>query len=373
MMQNQPNPGAREAVDGTRLQEQTGEGMPEAGADFAPDSEGIRKTEQRMSSSLGAAPGGEISTQPRPGVYHYTPAQTRDKGARLVQALGWFSIGLGLAQLLAPRRMTQAVGADGRARGTHLMRALGAREVASGVGILTQRKPTGWLWSRVAGDAMDLALLGAAARSPDARRNRIGIATAAVAGIAALDLLTSMKAPEHRALGDAIEFEKTIIVNRSREACYRFWRDLEGLPRFMRHLESVTVLDEHRSYWKAKGPLGFTVEWESELSADEPEEFMAWRSISGSEVDNEGTVRFERAPGGRGTLIYVWMRYMPPGGVGGALLAKLFGESPEQQLDEDLRRFKWLIETGEIPTTVGQPSGVRGMWNRLALRKGAPG
>lgn len=309
---------------------------------------------------------------PAYGAYHYTPRRSEGSGgaARLVQALGWFSVGLGLAQLLAPRRMSHAVGI-----GEHpqLMRAVGARELASGVGILTQGKPTPWLWSRVAGDVLDLAMLGAAARANPATRNRLGLVGAAVAGIAALDLLTSVKAPEHQALGSAVEFEKTIVINCSPQQCYRFWRDLEGLPRFMRHLESVTVLDQQRSRWSARGPFGFRAEWESELHADEPDEYMAWRSLPGSQVDNQGSVRFERAPGGRGTLVHVWMRVQPPGGVGGALAAKLFGEDPSQQVDEDLRRFKWLIETGEIPTTVGQASGPRGAWNRYVIRKGAAG
>lgn len=312
------------------------------------------------------------SNEYRPYAYHYGPSPygRQDRLARLVQTLGWFSVGLGLAQLAAPRRLSQALGAGGR---PNVVRAIGVRELASGVGILTQRRPSGWLWSRVAGDAMDLALLGAAARRSAAPRSRLGLAGAAVAGIAALDLLASLKSPEHEALGSAVEFEKTIVINRSPEECYRFWRDLEGLPRFMRHLESVQVIDERRSHWAAKGPLGYRVEWNSELYADEPGQFLGWRSVEDSEVDTEGSVRFEPAAGGRGTLANVWMRYRPPGGAAGAVAAKLFGAEPAQQIDEDLRRFKWLLETGEIPTTVGQPSGPRGLWNRYVVRRGAQG
>ncbi len=308
----------------------------------------------------------------RPYAYHRGPSPygRQDGMGRLVQTLGWFSVGLGLAQLIAPQRMSRAIGADS---GAGVMRAVGARELASGVGILTQRRPTGWLWSRVAGDAMDLALLGTAARRGTNARSRIGIAGAAVAGIAVLDLLTSMKSPEHQALGSTVELEKTIIINRTPDECYRFWRDLEGLPRFMRHLDTVEVVDERVSHWVAKGPFGYRVEWNSELYADEAGQFLAWRSVEGSEVDTEGSVRFERAPGGRGTLANVWMRYRPPGGAAGALVAKMFGSDPAQQIDEDLRRFKWLLETGEIPTTVGQPSGPRGIWNRYVVRRGAAG
>lgn len=316
-----------------------------------------------------------ISPHHQSAPYHYSPPRRSEidgRTAQLAQALGWFSIGLGVAQLLAPRRLGRATGV-----GEHptLMRACGAREIASGVGILSQRRPTGWLWSRVAGDTLDLALLGAAARSGAARRNRIGLVSAAVAGIAVLDLLTSMNAQHEQSVGESgqIEFQKSIVINRSQQECYEFWRDFERLPRFMRHLEEVHTLDDRRSHWRAKGPLGYSVEWEAELHADEPGEYLAWRSVADSEIDNAGSVRFSPAQGGRGTIVHVDMRYRPPGGAAGSMLARLFGEEPSQQIDEDLRRFKWLIETGEIPTTIGQPSGARGMMNRLLFQKGAQG
>jgi uncharacterized membrane protein len=297
---------------------------------------------------------------------------------RLAKTLGWFSIGLGLAQLLAPRGMSRAIGIGQR---PGLMRTLGVRELASGVGILTRRQPANWLWSRVAGDAMDLALLSYAARSRPGQRGRISLATAAVAGVAVLDLLSSMETTSRKTTIEEpgapakrdVRVEKSIIINRSPEECYRVWPDFENFPRFMKHLESVKILEENRMRWKAKGPAGLTVEWDAELVADQPGEFIEWRSLENSEVDNAGVVRFERAPGGRGTIVRVKMHYSPPGGAAGTLIAKLFGEEPSQQIDEDLRRFKWLIETGEIPTTIGQPSGTRGTFTRLLLRKGAPG
>ena len=141
----------------------------------------------------------------------------------------------------------------------------------------------------------------------------------------------------------------------------------------MKHLESVEIVGDNRMHWKAKGPAGTSVEWDAELVADEPGRLLAWRSLEGSQVDNEGVVRFEPAPGGRGTILRVMMSYKPPGGIAGALVAKMFGEEPSQQIDEDLRRFKWLIETGEIPSTIGQPSGERSAVTRLLFRKGQPG
>jgi uncharacterized membrane protein len=310
--------------------------------------------------------------------YHYR-SHGRPQASRaeqLAKALGWFGIGLGLAQLLAPRRVSRAIGVEER---PGVMRAVGVREIASGAGILSQPRPANWLWARVAGDAMDLALLGNAARSPYNRRRRIGVAVAAVAGVAALDVLAGMNNQRRKQHGQGatasgeLRLEKSIIVNRSPQECYRFWRDVESFPRFMSHVESVRTTDENRQHWTVKGPAGSHVEWDAEILADEPGELLAWRSLAGADVDNAGSVRFEAAPGGRGTIVRVALQYRPPAGAAGEMLAKLFGEEPSQQIDEDLRRFKWLIETGEIPTTVGQPSGARRALDRLLFRKGQPG
>ncbi|SNS10182.1 Uncharacterized membrane protein [Noviherbaspirillum humi] len=309
-------------------------------------------------------------------VHRHQPSGA-ERSAQMATALGWFSIGIGLAQLLAPHRLSQAIGAPQK---PNLMRALGAREIASGVGILSQRRPTGFLWSRVLGDAMDLALLAAAARrAVGSERSRVGLATAAVAGVAVLDMLSSLQqtqlpgTSENYTATGAIHLEKVITVNKSPDECYRFWRNFENFPRFMQHLESVQDVGGNRSRWRAKAPAGTSVEWEAEITVDQPGDMLAWRSLEGSTVDNAGTISFERAPGGRGTIVRVELQYHPPGGKAGAMVAKLFGEEPAMQIDEDLRRFKQLIETGEIPTTVGQPAGPRSPMTRLIARKGAPG
>lgn len=154
-----------------------------------------------------------------------------------------------------------------------------------------------------------------------------------------------------------IRVEKSITINKSPEELYRFWRRFENLPRFMNHLESVTTTGEGRSHWIAKAPAGTTVEWDAEVYNEKENELIAWRSLDGADVDNAGSVRFEPATGGRGTTVRVTLRYDPPGGAIGSLVARLFGENPEQQIEEDLRRFKQVMETGEISTTTGQPSG----------------
>jgi len=154
-----------------------------------------------------------------------------------------------------------------------------------------------------------------------------------------------------------IKVEKSITINRSPEELYRFWRELENLPRFMDHLESVTQTDQKRSRWAAKGPAGKSVTWEAEIINEKENELIAWRSLPGADVDNAGSVRFDPAPAGRGTEVQVVLEYDPPGGRLGAAVAKLWGEEPEQQIDEDLRHFKQIMEAGEVPTTEGQPAG----------------
>ena len=275
---------------------------------------------------------------------------------RWANGLGWFSIALGLAEVAAPRGIARLIGV--RPDHSTLIRAMGLRELASGVGILTQRTPATALWSRVGGDAMDLACLGAALFSPQAERARVLTAGAAVAGVTVLDVLCAQqlsRGAETR--GGVMPITVTLAINRSASDLYGFWRDFANLPRFMRHLESVRVSGDRRSHWVAKGPAGTTVEWDAEITEDRPNEVIAWRTGETSDVDHSGSIRFSPAPQGRGTYVTVQMQYRPPGGALGAAFAALFGEDPSQTVKADLRRFKQLMETGEIITTAGQPAG----------------
>jgi uncharacterized membrane protein len=274
---------------------------------------------------------------------------------RLARGLGWFSIGLGLAQLVAPGRLARVIGVPDRGNTRTVLRAVGLREIVTGVGILSQRRPAGWFWARAGGDLVDLTLLGSARKSDQVNRPRVAAAAAAVIGIMALDVrcgeqLSHGSDAQQRSLprDRTIRVQKSITVNRSPEELYRFWHDFENLPRFMNHLLAVQVTGEKRSHWKAKAPAGMTVEWDAEIIADRPPELIAWRSLEGADVDHAGSVQFKSAPGGRGTEVRVEMQYMPPGGVIGTAIAKLFGEAPEQQLQEDLRRFKQMMEVGEV-------------------------
>src|SRR5215217_5240686 len=158
---------------------------------------------------------------------------------------------------------------------------------------------------------------------------------------------------------EGIKVERAVTVNRPKEELYQMWRDFENLPRFMEHLESVHVNDADpiHSHWVAKAPLGQTIEWDSEVIEDHENESLVWKSVPGSSVESMGRVEFRDAPGGRGTIVHVSMEYNPPVGSLGAAFAKLFGEEPDQQINEDLRHFKQLMETGEVATVQGQPTG----------------
>jgi uncharacterized membrane protein len=149
---------------------------------------------------------------------------------------------------------------------------------------------------------------------------------------------------------------RSITVNRPVAEMYRFWRDFRNLPRIMSHLQSVEVLDDKRSHWVAAAPGGRTVEWDAEIITEEPNVLIGWRSVGDAEIANAGSVRFEPAPGGRGTEIHVSLAYDPPLGRAGIAVASLFGEEPGQQVREDLRHFKQMVEAGEI-AVAGWPSG----------------
>lgn len=274
---------------------------------------------------------------------------------KLAIGLGCFSIGLGLFQLLRPQQVSKAAGL---ATNPNLMRGFGARELGTGLGILTQKKTGAWLWARVAGDAMDLAYLGTALTKKGVKKGRIAAATATVVGVAAADVFMARRMSQHDRLGTRkIHLRETVIIERSAEDLYEFWRHFDRLPIIMNHLESVEMIGWNRSRWVAKAPAGMHVEWDAEIINEHKNQLIAWRSLEGADIENAGTVRFEPAPGGRGTLVKVEIDYLPPAGKIGAKIAKLFGENPEKQISLDLRRFKQLMETGEIARTEGQSAG----------------
>lgn len=158
-------------------------------------------------------------------------------------------------------------------------------------------------------------------------------------------------------LQGAIHVERSIIINRPADELYRFWRDFSNLPKILHHLQDVVIIDDRRSRWMTRAPAGSTVEWEAEIINEVENELIAWQSSGDTSVPNAGSVRFVPADQGRATEVKVTLNYDPPAGKFGDAIAKLFGESPDQQVRDDLRKFKQLMEAGEIATIEGQPRG----------------
>src|SRR5690349_6998231 len=196
---------------------------------------------------------------------------------RLARGLGWFSIGLGAAELILPQWIGRITGS----RNHHgLVRAYGLRELAAGIGILSAARPAGWVWSRVAGDAIDLASLANAMQSHAKGRGKAAFSAAAVAGVTALDVWCARKlSADDFTRGEFdTRAEANLLVNRSPEECYAFWRDFEKLARFMSHLQSVRTIGARRSHWIAHLPGGAQLEWDAEIVDDTPNQRIAWES-----------------------------------------------------------------------------------------------
>jgi uncharacterized membrane protein len=275
--------------------------------------------------------------------------------APLGRALGVVSAALGVPLVARPADVTDAIGVGRKSRSRVAARVVGGRELAAAAALLI-RPSAPFLWARVAGDAMDLTMLGRALAGHGRRgRRRTVAATAAVAGITAVDVVAAVRATRAESLMD---LTATTTIRKSPQEVYERWRTLSNLPEFMAHLERVDILDDRRSHWVASAPFG-SVEWDATVTEDVPGERIAWRSDEKARVMNEGLVRFVDAPGGRGTEVRVEMRYALPGGSIGKAVARYFGEEPHQQLDDDLRRFKQVMEIGEVVRSDGAPGGKR--------------
>lgn len=154
-----------------------------------------------------------------------------------------------------------------------------------------------------------------------------------------------------------VKVVRAVTIRRPARELYEFWRNVENLPQIIRHSVTVVAASRTESHWSVAGPGSKCYEWDSLIINDEPERLIAWRTADGADIAHAGTVRFENAPGDEGTEVTVQVEYVPPGGKLGQLLGKLTGAEPGQQIGDTLRRFKALMECGEIPTTQGQPVG----------------
>ena len=285
---------------------------------------------------------------------------------QLAKALGWFSIGLGALEMAAPGAVSDFLGIAPQDR---LLRSFGAREIASGIGILTQDRPVGWVWGRAAGDVMDLAMLATALPRSE-RRGRVLASAAFVAGFLAVDTLCadrlSRRPGSRRAFSETgvLEVRRLVTIQASPDEVYRYWRDLENLPTFMRHVKSVKDLGDNRSHWVAK-TAGIPIEWDAEIVDDDPGSMIAWRSVESAALRHAGIVRFTSADPRPGTIVEVEMEIRSPLGPLTRAFSNVFDKLPEAQVEMDLRSLKQLLETGEVATVEGQTSG------RAALGRGS--
>lgn len=166
-----------------------------------------------------------------------------------------------------------------------------------------------------------------------------------------------------------LRVRKTLTVNRPAEELYQYWRNLENLPTFMHHVRSVRQIDDQRSHWVVNVLDNMEMEWEAQITVDRPNEMIAWETMPDADLQHKGYVKF--IPTARGTEVSVSMDYDPPG----TMLEKLMGGAVRfiaaQQIKEEIRNFKRIMEAGEIPTTKGQPAARREAWQQRAHREGS--
>lgn len=322
---------------------------------------------------------------------------TASRGDRLA---GLSALAIGASHAAAPERLAELAGLDDPLAPVAI-RASGAAELLVAAGLLTRPRPSGWMWAKVAHDVADLGLLVLLAqrsgdghrlmtfwRSTTADRRKQAIAAGALLAIAATDVVLAVRASRRgRALAESVAGARvheaapeatpdtphatdsaressrqaiaSVTVRRPVSEVYAAWRDLRSLPQFMTHLESVELSDDGTTHWRVTGPLARWGEWDAELVVEEPERRIEWRSTPGSRVKTNGSVQFRPAPGDQGTEVTVKLEFSPPLGAAGVMVATAFGEHPQVQVEDDLRRFKQVLETGEILQSDGTPDGIR--------------
>lgn len=266
---------------------------------------------------------------------------------QLASGLGWFSVGLGLAELAAPNAVASLIGVQAEGSTRKILRFYGARELAAGVGILSQSNPSSWLWARVAGDVLDVSSLGKAMISNGNDRGKTLAAMAAVIGVTVADIRCASHLSKARSNGQvqrrSTAITSSITIARSPNDIYTYWRDFTRLPEIFDRLESVQALEDNRSRWKLALPMSRSLEWDAEITDDQPNSRIAWRAGSSSAA-HSGEVRFEPAAGQRATKVTV--KIQPQ--LAGPGIAKLLGVIPEQHVNIALHNLKQMMETGEV-------------------------
>lgn len=271
----------------------------------------------------------------------------------LSRTLGWVSLGLGAAQLAAPGWLVDLIGIEDGGRNRAILRLLGFREVATGAGLLAGSNPTPWMWGRVGGDAIDLALLASTLDDRGTNRQRLAGAAAITAAITAIDAicsawLTSTPVAREARRPEPVRVATAITVRAPASRIYEALANAQNLPRFATSFASIDVQDPRLTRWTATLPGGLSLEWGLEITEEEPGERIAWRTREGSTFPASGQIALRPAPADQGTEVRFTAEFAPPGGELGARLGDLFSGAIGTKIHNDLRRFKQLMELGEI-------------------------
>lgn len=275
--------------------------------------------------------------------FHSEPGEHSD-GAQLSRGLGWFSLALGTAELAAPRMLARAIGIEADRRSSWILRAFGVRELAAGVAILLQPRRPWPVWSRVAGDVLDIATMATAAITRRTSGTRVAATLATLGGAVAIDTIAAQRVQRaYAASNEPVIF--SVTINRPAREVYEFYRRFDQLPVFMDWLDEVRVLDDRTSHWTARLPVVGSIGWDAEIVDERHGELIEWRAVEGSPLALHGKVTFAKTPGRDMTEVRVQMELGLPGTKPSAALAKLFAKP---QIKGDLRRLKMVLETGEV-------------------------
>ncbi len=277
----------------------------------------------------------------------------------LARGLGWFSLGLGLFEVIAPRRLADFFSLEDQ---EGLIRTYGVREILNGCGVWAAKNPTPWVWGRVGGDLLDLATLATGLSDDNPERGRVLFGLAGLTGVTLVDLVVAERLRRTKAAGAEEQHEvvRSLTVHGSPEELLARWRDAETLSQVMAHFAEVHGAGPDEQHWQLRLPATQGLAWTARNLPRQDEGVLGWQSLPGATLPNEGSVSFRPSTGAdRGTVATLRFRFDPPGGAFGDSLTALLGAAPGLIASQALRRFKSLVETGEIPTTENQPAARR--------------
>jgi len=256
-------------------------------------------------------------------------------GVKLGKGLGWFSIGLGLTELIAPRGLARFIGIEDDGKVPTVMRLFGLREIAAGAMLLARpTDPKGGI-NRVVGDLIDLATMGIAMSRGSTSRGRNLFALGNVLAVTAVDVMHSVR-EQRRKLGAPVR--RAVTIARSPSEVYSMWKNYRRFPEFMKWVESIEDRGNGISHWTVRTPVGGTIEYDARITEDIANRRISWESLPGTIVPNKGCIEFLDAPGGRGTEVHLEMQVAAPLG------KTIAGE----EAAGDLRRLKQVLEVGEV-------------------------